>query len=71
MAGQASVALENISSHSGVLLVRLRAVMACRAGEYRIIIGVGMTVRALIPGAFMGTTVDWEKLLIMIAVFCR
>ena len=71
MTGETSVALVNISTHAGVLLVGLRWGMTCRAGKDGVVICVGMTFGTLIPRAFMSAAVYREILIIMIAVFRR
>lgn len=68
MTGQTKCTVIRISSYSLVLVIRFRVGVASDAGENRKIIGVGVTIHALIPNPLVISAINWEILCIMIEI---
>jgi hypothetical protein len=66
MTRQARVAVILIATHFVMILIRLTRGMTCQAGEYCVVVRVGMTIHALIPFAFVFSIVDREVQVVMI-----
>ena len=66
MAGQTSIVLVNVSTYAFVFFIGIRIGVATNTSELGIITRIGVAFRALVPFAFMRTTINRKILIVMI-----
>ena len=71
VAGQTSRTVVRIAIHAVVMIIRFRIGMTGDAGKLCVIRGVCMAVLALLPFAFVFSTVNREIFCVVLRVFCR
>ena len=68
VAGQTGCTVVDVAIHILMIFIRLRIGVTAYTGEFRVIIGVGVAIRTLVPFAFMGSAVGWKVLTVVVKI---